>query len=325
MATCHFRSPLAFRLQSFLETRRAAGRDDINSKKILRYLDRFLMSELKPGQPITAELVERWLESMETLSPGTRINRVSILRQFCLYLSHFDPRTCIIHCNILPRRTRPAPYIYTRNDVCRIMAASKRLGGIRGHVVATVVGLLYTTGLRIGEALKLTIGDLDLKRRLIHVRESKFKKSRYVTLSSSTVDQLRAYLHKLRNAGYSTSSMAPLFVAPGGGRYGKATLAAIFLEVIRKIGIRGPKEKRGPRVHDLRHTFAVNRLLAWYRQGTNLSAKLPLLSTYLGHSTVTGTEVYLQATAELLENAGRRFHAHCAIPMSRGKERYEKN
>jgi integrase/recombinase XerD len=325
MATCHFRSPLAFRLQSFLETRRAACRDDFNSKKILRYLDRFLMSELKPGEPITSELVERWLESMESLSPGTRINRVSLLRQFCLYLSHFDPRTCIIHRNILPRRTRPAPYIYTWNEVCRIMVASKRLGGIRGHVVATVVGLLYTTGLRIGEALKLTIGDLDLKRRLIHVRESKFKKSRYVTLSSSAVDELRTYLHKLRNAGYSMSSTAPLFVAPGGGRYGKTTFATIFLDIIRKIGIRGPKGKRGPRVHDLRHTFAVNRLLAWYRQGTNLSAKLPLLSTYLGHSTVTGTEVYLQATAELLENAGKRFHAHCAIPMSRGKERYDKN
>ena len=325
MATCLFRSPLAFRLQSFLETRRAAGRDDFNTKKILRYLDRFLMSELKPGEPITSELVERWLESMKSLSPGTRINRVSLLRQFCLYLSHFDPRTCIIHCNILPRRTRPAPYIYTRNEVCRIMAASKRLGGIRGQVIATVVGLLYTAGLRIGEALKLTIGDVDLRRRLIHVRESKFKKSRYVTLSPSTVNELRAYLHKLCNAGYSTSSTAPLFVARGGGRYGKARFTAIFLEIIRKIGIRGPKGKRGPRVHDLRHTFAVNRLLAWYRQGTNLSAKLPLLSTYLGHSTVTGTEVYLQATAELLENAGKRFHAHCAIPMSRGKERYDKN
>ena len=86
MATCLFRSPLAFRLQNFLETRRAAGRDDTNSQKILRYLDRFLMSELKPGEPINSELVERWLENMESLSPGTRINRVSLLRQFCLYL-----------------------------------------------------------------------------------------------------------------------------------------------------------------------------------------------------------------------------------------------
>ena len=123
---------------------------------------------------------------------------------------------------------------------------------MRGRVVATVVGLLYTTGLRIGEALKLAIGNLDLKRRLIQVRESKFKKSRYVTLSSSTVNELKAYLHKLRKAGYSTSATAPLFVAPGGGRYGKATFATIFLETIRKIEIRG-RGKRGLRIHDLRH------------------------------------------------------------------------
>jgi integrase/recombinase XerD len=325
MATCLFRSPLAFRFQTFLETRRAAGRDDTSSQKILQYLDHFLMSELKPGAPITPEIVEGWLKSIEHLSSGTRINRISLLRQFCLYLSHFDPRTCIIHRSILPRRTRPAPYIYTQNELCQIMTASKRIGSMRGLVAATVVGLLYTTGLRIGEALKLTIGDLDLKHRLIRVRESKFKKSRYVTLSPSTADQLRAYLHKLRKAGYRTSPAAPLFVAPGGGRYGKTTFAAIFLEIVRKIGIRGPKGQRGPRVHDFRHTFAVNRLLAWYRAGANLSAKLPLLSTYLGHSSVTCTEVYLQATAELLESAGKRFHAHFAIPMCRGKERHGKN
>jgi integrase/recombinase XerD len=225
MATCLFRSPLAFRLQTFLETRRAAGRADTGSQKILQYLDRFLMSELKPGEPITPEIVERWLKSMEHLNAGTRINRISILRQFCLYLSHFDPRTCIIHRSILPRRTRPAPYIYTRSEVCQIMAASRRLGSMRGLVVATVVGLLYATGLRIGEALKLEIRDLDLKRRLIHVRESKFKKSRYVTLSPSTADQLRAYLHRLREAGYPTCPTASLFAAPGGGRYGKETFA----------------------------------------------------------------------------------------------------
>ncbi len=96
MATCLFRSCLAFWLQTFLETRRAAGRDDVGTQKILIYLDRFVMSELKPGRPITREIVEYWLKSMEHLSTGTRINRISILRQFCLYLSHFDPRTCIV-------------------------------------------------------------------------------------------------------------------------------------------------------------------------------------------------------------------------------------
>jgi integrase len=136
------------------------------------------------------------------------------------------------------------------------MAASKRIAPVQGlqpTVFATVVGLLYSTGLRIGEALKLTIGDVDLKRRLIHVREAKFKKSRYVTLSPSTVDQLVTYLHKLRKADFRTSPAAPLFVAPGGGRYGKSAFTRTFLEVVRKIGIRGPKGQRGPRVHDFRH------------------------------------------------------------------------
>jgi integrase/recombinase XerD len=226
-----------------------------------------------------------------------------------------------VHRSFVPRRTRPVPHIYTRDEVHRIMAASKCIGpteGLRPLVVSNLIGLLYSTGLRIGEALKLTIGDVDLKRRLIHIREGKFKKSRYVPLSKSTADHLAAYLHRRQRAGFPTSSTSPVFVTPAGGRYGKSTIATIFLEIVRKIGIRGPKGQRGPRIHDFRHTFAVNRLLAWHREGANLFAKLPLLSTYLGHTTVTGTEVYLHATAELLESVGKRFHAHFAIPACKG-------
>jgi integrase len=112
----------------------------------------------------------------------------------------------------------------------------------------------------------------------------------------------------------STSTDAPFFVNRRGKRYGPTAFTTVFLEIIRKLGIRGPKGQAGPRVHDFRHTFAVNRLLAWYREGSNLAAKLPVLSTYLGHSTVSCTEVYLHATAELLESVGRRFRAHFAVP-----------
>src|SRR2546422_9636313 len=159
MATCLFRSPLAFRLQCFLEARKQAGQRGIASQKILIYLDRFLVHELRPGETITREVAERWIKSMEPLSIGTRINRISMLRQFCLYLAHFDPRTCIVHRSFLPRRTRPAPYIYTRREVRQIMAAARRIGSrgsLRPAVVSNLVGLLYTTGLRIGEALRLT-------------------------------------------------------------------------------------------------------------------------------------------------------------------------
>ena len=328
MGTCLFRSPLAFRLQCFLEARKKAGRRGKSSQKILIYIDRFLTGELQPGQTITREIAERWIKSLESLSVGTRINRISILRQFCLYLAHFDPRTCVVHRSFLPRRTRPAPYIYSRKEVRQIMAATRRIGphgSLRPVVVATLVGLLYTTGLRIGEALRLTLADVDLKRRVLLVQETKFKKSRYVPLSSSTVAQLHAYLRRRHQTRVSMSADAPFFVNRRGERFGQTAFTNAFLEIIRRLGIRGPKGQPGPRVHDFRHSFAVNRLLAWYRQRVNLSAKLPLLSTYLGHTTVSCTEVYLHATAQLLESAGRRFHTHFAVPPLSRKRSYAHN
>ena len=332
MATCLFRSPLAFRLQGFLESRRSAGRHEVGREKILLYLDRFLTGELAPGQALTRQVVERWVQSMRHLSPGTRLNRLTILRQFCRYLSYFDPRTCVVFQCFLPRRPRFVPYIYTRHEVGRIMTAAQR-GGAPGRlepaVVATLVGLLYATGLRIGEALWLKLGDLDLRRQLIHVREGKFQKARYVPLSPSTTAHLQVYLRWRQRAGLSTSPDAPLFVNTRGGMYHPVTFATRFLAILRELGLRGPKGQRGPRVHDLRHAFAVGRLLAWYRQGANLLAKLPLLSTYLGHATVTGTEIYLHATAELLTQASQRFHEHFAIPSAlvriRKRLRYAKH
>jgi integrase len=277
MATCLFRSPLASRLQAFLEVRYARTRRGLGSQKILLYLDRFLMSELKRGQSITREIAERWMESMAHLSPNTRINRLCVLRQFCRYLSYFDPRTCLIHQSCLPRRTRPAPHIYSRQEVSRIMTAARKLGppgSLRPVVVSNLIGLLYATGLRIGEALNLTLEDIDLRRRVIEVREGKFRKSRYVPISPSTAKHLRTYLRKRRKAGFSIASEQPVFLNIIGARHGHPGFVTLFLEILREIGLRGPKDQPGPRIHDLRHTFAVHRLLAWYRQGANLAAKL---------------------------------------------------
>jgi integrase len=175
----------------------------------------------------------------------------------------------------------------------------------------------------IGEALNLTLGDIDAKRRVIEVREGKFRKSRYVPLSPSAARQLARYLRRRRAAGFSTAPSAPVFLNIIGARHGHPGFVTLFLELLRSLGLRGPKGQPGPRIHDLRHTFAVHRLLAWYRQGANLAAKLPLLSTYLGHSTITGTEVYLHATAQLLESVGQRFHAHFAIPLRSRAKRHE--
>ena len=323
MAACIFRSPLASRLQSFLDLRRASGRKAYSDQKILRGFDSFLIRELKPGQAITSCIVDRWVTGMEHLSVGTRINRLSLLRQFCTYLRHFDPRTCIVHLSFFPHRTRPAPHIYSPKEVRSIMAAAREIGpadSLRPSVFATLIGLLYATGLRIGEALSLTLADVDQRRRLLTVRETKFRKTLYVPLSTSTARHLAEYLRERKRKGYSVAASAHVFVNTAGGPYGQSGVYTVFLVILRDLGLRGPKGQRGPRLHDFRHTFAVNRLLEWYRQGENISAKLPLLSTYLGHGSVTATEIYLHATAELLEKAGERFHDHFAVPPLSRKE-----
>ncbi len=319
--TCLFRSVLASRLQSFLDIRRAVGRDARSDTKILRYLDHFLEGELRPGQALTRQVAERWIESFKHLSSGSRGNRISILRQFCLYLSRFDKRTCLVHRSSLPARKRRAPHIYTDLEVQRIMKAAKRIGparSLRPAVIYTLIGLLYATGLRIGEARKLILADVDLRRRLLTIRRTKFRKTRYVPMSENTTRALAAFIRKRRAAGFSVDANAAIFVNPEGRAYGHPRLCTVFLEIIRKIGLRGPAGQGGPRIHDFRHSFAVHRLAAWYREGAILTSKLPLLSTYLGHTHVTGTEVYLQATAELLQEANKRFYRHCAIPIFKG-------
>jgi len=318
MGGCIFRSPLAFWLKSFFEMRILVGRQEESYRKILTYLDRYLMSELKPGETITPKIAEGWIKDMEHLSIGTRINRISVLRQFCLYLNQFDSRTCLVHPSFLPRRARFAPYIYSQKEACSIMVAARKIGpedSLRPAVIYTLIGLLYSTGLRIGEALRLTLEDVDLKRRLLTIHKTKFKKNRYVPLSPSTAHHLTVFLRQRKKAGFSTESVAPVFVSSrGGGAYSTNGVATIFLEILRDIGLRGPKGERGPRLHDFRHTFAVNRLTEWYWQEVDLSVKLPLLTTYLGHDSIIYTEVYLQATAQLLEKAGKRFHRRFAIP-----------
>lgn len=323
MSTCTFRSPLAPRLQAFWEMRVALGRKGMADRKILTYLDRFLMGEIKAGQPITSEIVKRWFKDIEHLSTGTRINRISLLRQFCSYLSYFDPRTCVVHRSFLPGRTRPAPYIYSPQEVRSILDAARQIGpegSLRPAVIATLIGLLYCTGLRIGEALKLALADVDLESQLLTIRETKFQKSRYVPLSPSTVHHLAVFLRQREEAGFSTVPTAPVFVNPAGQAYGPTRICEIVLEILRNISLRGPKGERGPRIHDFRHSFAVTRLALWYRQGGNINAKLPLLATYLGHTSLLGTEVYLQATAELLEKTSKRFHNRFAIPFQKRRK-----
>jgi integrase len=179
-----------------------------------------------------------------------------------------------------------------------------------------IILLLATSGLRISEALHLTLEDVDLDDGVLSIHQSKFRKSRLVPLSPGTVAALRRY-HGARVAVAPASSSAAFFISGRGKGYSTDCVQGMFRAIATQTGLRGPKG-RGPRLHDLRATFAVTRLLEWYRDGDNVMARLPLLSAYLGHACVSDTEVYLKITTALLAEANARFHGFAKDTLPSG-------
>jgi integrase len=182
----------------------------------------------------------------------------------------------------------------------------------------TIILLLVTAGLRISEALHLTLLDANLEAGVLSIRQSKFRKSRLVPLSKGTVDVLRCY-RKLRDAVAPTDPDDAFFVSGRGKAYSIVYVERMFRDILVEAGLR-ESTGHGPRLHDLRATFAVTRLLEWYRDGCNVMNRLPLLSTYLGHACVSDTEVYLRITTALLEQANTRFYVFARDLLPSGGE-----
>jgi integrase/recombinase XerD len=204
------------------------------------------------------------------------------------------------------RPSRPSRfYIYSAEELAALMSAADALGpadSIRPHSIRTLIGLLYVSGLRISEALTLDIDDLDLKERTLFVRKGKFGKDRYVPLALSSVEALLEYRQKAEKL----SKDRALFISTKGTRLSCKTVGNLFRRLVLECGIASCKP--WPRLHDLRHTFAVNCLCRWYDQGCDVNALLPVLSTVMGHVKVSCTQIYLHVPARLREEASTRFH-----------------
>jgi integrase len=201
------------------------------------------------------------------------------------------------------------PHIYSEDEIRGLLTAAARLtGGLRPHTYVTLLLVLYTTGLRLGEALRLQLADLDRHRVVLVVRAGKFRKSRLVPVSASLLAHLDQYLEERRRTGASVTPDAPLFWSPRGGPYSMIGIQKGLTQLLHAVCRKPLGRGTGPRVHDIRHSFAVHRLLRWYRDGADVQAKLPLLATYLGHCSFLSTQRYLTATPELLAEACHRFH-----------------
>ena len=216
----------------------------------------------------------------------------------------------------MPKRPEPMkPYIYTLEQLRRLLAAADKLQNpwspLRAHTFHTLILTLYGTGLRIGEALSLTLADVNLLERLITVRKGKFFKTRLVPIGPQLTERLRSYVQKRRNLPCPQGENSAFFVTRSGKALTYDQARKVF-PILRKLaGIYREKEARyQPRVHDIRHTMAVHRLVAWYREGADVQRLLPLLSTYLGHLNIAGTQRYLSFIPELRDEASRRFERY---------------
>jgi site-specific recombinase XerD len=305
-----FLSVLAHRFSDFVAFRRSGGVNSHNQIQLLRPLDRFLFQEGFQGRWPPRDVVERYMDTAKHLHPGSRENRFSVVRQFCRYLRLFEPQ-CYVPEEMLPRERRPSrvPHIYTQPEIKTMLVAARELsppGSLRPKTYFTLLGLLYTTGMRGGEAYSLNLDDVELEQNLLFIRKGKFGKSRLVPFSPSTSEVLQRYI-KERTLVAPAAPDRPLFVNLNGRRLYHTNVELAFGQVLKHCGLVGAKGCPGPRLHSLRHTFACTRLLAWYREGKDVNALLPALATYLGHVKISSTQVYLRATAELLEEANQRF------------------
>jgi integrase len=300
-----FSSWLGPQFRRFVELRRAGGAGFEIQERLLARFDQFIGSRCKP--PLRGDAIVRYLTSLAPLFPRSRENVIAVVWAALEHAQRhgaaieLPPRPPAPSCRLRKRRAR----IVTAAEFESIFAAAGRLApadGLRSATTATLIGLLYTTGLRIGEAHALDIGDLDVVARVLTVRRGKFGKARILPVRESTVRALERYIAHPRR-GVGTESSLPMFVSEHRRRLVHGFAFRNFRAACRVAAIALPY----PRVHDLRHSFAMSRMVSWYEQGRDVDALLPLLSTYLGHVSVENTRVYLSSNGLLLERAAILF------------------
>ena len=307
-----FSSCLAPQIETFIKLRQLSGTDYHSQARLLGYFDRFLVGQDVHQPCITRDICDGYQNSLSGLARRSQGNRFCVVRQLCKYLARTDPHNYIPEALHTPSsRQAHRPYIFTCEQVGMLLTAAATLlppGSLRPHTYRTLFGLLYSTGIRVGEAFALNIEHFFPEEQRLFIAEGKFRKSRWIVLSASTCREVELYLNHRRGKDPNAPD-APLLLNERHQRLSHPTVYQAFRTLLEQCSIRHDNRK-GPRIHDLRHSFAVHRLLAWYRDGKDVNARLPALATYMGHVNISSTQVYLQPTAELLGEVDRRFHDH---------------
>jgi integrase/recombinase XerD len=321
-----FQSMLAPDFRRYIALKRALGRSFETSAQMFFELDHFLWKLGKPPADLTPETFQKWGQTLERFSPNTKLARMRAVRHFCLYRRRTVSDCFVPDPTQFPKACRVVrPYIFSEDDVARLLGYCDDLPGspLRRATTRLALVLLYTTGLRRGELIRLTLQDYDQHAQTLLIQASKFHKSRLLPLPGDVVKEVERFIRVRRTVRPSLSATAPLFWSPCGNgvAYSAHQVAENLHTLFDLAGIKKPDGRR-PRVHDFRHSLAVNALIRWYQDGIDVQAKLPLLATWLGHVSILSTYHYLHFVEGLRSMANRRFmgsYGELVVPLSARK------
>ena len=306
-------NPLLLRqqMEAYLALRAALGFQVQATRLLLQDFLRYVETQAVTF-PLRAQVAIDWAcDQAVPRGAATQVQRLSILRGFLAFLRASEPATEIPDHRLLATPKRPTPFLFTPTQITQLLrevAQMKPAQSLRPHAWCALLGLLASTGLRVGEVCRLQMSDLQLATppAYLQVLATKFRKSRLVPLHPSTVIALQAYLERRKMLGYTALSEA-VFITEGGKPFQPRTLWRTFKRLTKRSGIVALAANRQPTLHSLRHTFAVQRLCEWYRAGLDVQSLVPQLSVYLGQVRPQESYWYLTATPELLGAAALRF------------------
>jgi integrase len=293
-------------LERYLNMRKGLGYKYEHQTR--RLADFVSFMEKRKATTITTKLAMEWA-TLPAERHASWALRLTDVRGFARHVASLDPKTEVPPAGILPGLKRAKPYIYSDAEIDALLAAALALppeDGLRRWTYHSLFGLIAVTGMRLSEAIGVEHDDIDLAAGVLTVRSTKFGKSRLVPLHPTSCAALRRYAER-RDAHLGSRCGPTFFVAERGGRLLHQYVHRVFWRLSRKIGLRRPGDRTGPRVHDFRHRFAIRTLLGWYRERRDVEQLLPVLSTYLGHTCVRDTYWYLSACPELMQEASRRL------------------
>lgn len=312
------RTSLQARVELYLAERTRLGYCSHDAAGILLSFARHVQATSHRG-PLTVEVMAAWArcDSRGSSDPHTWARRLYKLRPFMRWFQQFEPRTEVPDNTIFGRLPkRQAPHIYSDQEIVDLLAAARRLGpapGLRGVVFETLFGLLASTGLRIGEALALRNQDVNLKTGMLGIYQTKFGKSRQVPVHPSTLDALRRYRWMRDLCGEPVAPEGAFFVGTRGRRrglpLGDRQVHRVFGELRAQLGWHNRGTHHDTRIHDLRHTFVVRRIVQWQAQGVDIDQAMLSLSTYVGHAKVSDTYWYMSAVPQMMALAAGRFES----------------